>query len=131
MSDSTKTGQVSAVAKTKPHSIRTTESLWLSAKRRADGEGYKINFVVIELLEGYAAGALKLPTPQKVGDSTAKRVPGHSVRSTDALWNSARRRAAGDGLNMNDVITAILGGYSRGLLDLPKVTKTFATPKAV
>lgn len=116
--------------RTTPHSVRTTDSLWLSAERRARSEGVTMGFMVTELLEGYSRGILTLPKPSGA-KSTAKRGAGHSIRTTNALWAAAKRAAATDGLTMNEVIERILDGYSRGLMDLPKVTKQFvATKKA-
>lgn len=116
-------------ARTKPHSIRTTESLWLSAKRRADGEDVTMGYMITELMEGYARGLMTLPKDAGA-KSTAKREPGHSVRATDELWANAKRAASSEGLTMNDVVERILSGYARGLMDLPRVTKTFtATAK--
>lgn len=122
--------QRARAARTTPHSVRTTESLWLSAKRRADSEGVSMGTMVSELLEGYSKGLVTLPKTMG-GKSTAKRVAGHSIRTTDELWNAAKRAASQDGLTMNDVVELILSGYSRGLMDMPKVAKTFtATKKA-
>ncbi len=101
--------------KTKPHSIRMTESLWLSAKRRADEEQKSMNFVVGEFLDGYARGLVNLPR-QAANHSTARRDPGHSIRATDELWLSAQRRARQEGLTMNEVVSAILDGYATGLM---------------
>lgn len=115
--------------KTKPHSVRTTESQWLSAKRRADDEGVTMGHMITELMEGYARGLMDLPKTA-AGKSTAKREPKHSVRTTDELWASASRRAASEGITMNDVVEGILSGYTRGLMNLPKVTKTFVATKA-
>lgn len=44
------------------HSVRCTDELWTRAKRRADHEGVSMNFVVSQILEGYAAGLMDLPT---------------------------------------------------------------------
>lgn len=113
---------------TRPHSVRTTESLWLSAKRRADQDGVSMTYMLSELLDGYQRGLVNLPARQ-VGDSTAKRESSHSIRTTDTLWTKAKARAKDSGLTMNEVVVAILQGYSRGLMDLPKVTKSFITTK--
>lgn len=120
---------VASATKTKPHSVRTTESLWLSAKRRARQEGVTMGHMITELMDGYARGYVDLPKIGQFGDSTAKREPGHSVRATDVLWASAKRRADSEGITMNDVVTLILEGYSRGLMDLPKITKSFNVTK--
>lgn len=122
--------QETRAAKTSPHSIRTTESLWLAANRRAKSEGATMGFMITEMMEGYVRGFITLSRAMESGTTTAKRGSGHSVRTTDELWKAAKRRAGQDGWTMNEVIEAILAGYSRGLLDLPKVTKQYTRPKA-
>lgn len=124
----TKAKSPNGSAKTRPHSVRTTESLWLSAKRRADQDGVSMTYMISEILDGYQRGLVNLPSAN-AGDSTAKRESSRSVRTTDDLWEAAKRRASDQGLTMNGVIVAILQGYSRGLVDLPKVTKSFITAK--
>lgn len=47
-------------------SFRCSDEVWESAKRRASGEEVTVSFVLAELLEGYATGALDLPTTHKV-----------------------------------------------------------------
>lgn len=116
-------------AATTPHSVRTTESLWLSAKRRADSEGVSMAFMVTEIMDGYARGFLDLPKTTG-GKSTEQRKPGHSIRAADDLWAKTKRRAASEGLTMNDVVEKILSGYTRGMLDMPKTTKTFVKASA-
>jgi hypothetical protein len=51
--------------KTKPHSVRTTDELWATAKKRAEFEGVTMSHVINELLEGWAHGLLDLPTVTK------------------------------------------------------------------
>ncbi|AWN07761.1 hypothetical protein HOT31_gp090 [Microbacterium phage Hendrix] len=121
-------GGTASSTKTKPHSVRTTESLWLSAKRRADSENVTMGFMITEMMDGYARGFMDLPK-SAAPTSTAKREPKHSVRTTDQLWASAQRRARSEGITMNDVVEGILSGYTRGLMNLPKVTKTFVATK--
>lgn len=53
----------------------------------------------------------------------------HSVRVTDGLWAAARRRAEHEGVTINYVVGQILEGYAKGMLDLPKVTKTYSQPR--
>jgi hypothetical protein len=48
------------------------------------------------------------------------------VRTSDELWAAARRRAESEGMTINGVVEELLEGYARGLLNLPKVTKTYA-----
>jgi hypothetical protein len=92
-------------------------------------DGVTMGYMITELMEGWVRGFVNLPARGQFGDSTAKRLPGHSVRATDELWNAATRRAGDEGLTMNDVVESILAGYAHGMLDLPKVTKSFVTPK--
>ncbi len=49
----------------------------------------------------------------------------HSVRVHDVVWAAARRRAQSEGTTVNGVVEEILEGYGRGLIDLPKITKTY------
>ena len=51
-----------------------------------------------------------------------------SVRVGDDVWQAARKRADKEGVTINYVLGQILEGYSQDLLDLPTVTKTYATP---
>ncbi|QGZ16744.1 hypothetical protein PBI_DEWDROP_97 [Microbacterium phage Dewdrop] len=115
-------------SKTTPHSVRLRESLWVAAKRRADGENVTMAFMVNEIMDGYARGFLNLPKTD-TAKSTEKREPNHSIRASDELWKKARSRASDEGLTMNDVVEKILSGYARGLLDMPKMTKTFISQK--
>jgi len=115
---------------TSPHSVRCTESLWLSASRRAASDGVKINYAVNELLEGYGRGLLSVPPSGSLGKSTARTGASHSIRTPDNIWAAAQRRAASESRTMNDVVVAIMEGYSRGLMDLPRVTKQYVRKKA-
>ena len=56
----------------------------------------------------------------------SNKTAAHSVRTTDELWTKAKRRAEAEGVTMNFVINEILEGYSRGLMNLPRVTKQYA-----
>jgi hypothetical protein len=61
----------------------------------------------------------------------ATRKPATSVRSVrvrDDIWQAARKRATREGVTVNYVLGQLLEGYSRDLLDLPTVTKTYAKP---
>lgn len=49
----------------------------------------------------------------------------HSVRVHDDIWAAAKRRAATEGTTVNGVVEEILEGYGRGLINLPKITKTY------
>jgi hypothetical protein len=57
-----------------------------------------------------------------------QRKSAHSVRTSDDLWAAARRRAETEGSTMNKAIEELLEGYARGLINLPKVTKTYTSP---
>lgn len=51
----------------------------------------------------------------------------HSVRVHDDSWERAKKRAGEEGTTINGVVEEILEGYGRGLINLPKITKTYAT----
>lgn len=57
------------------------------------------------------------------------RSASHSVRCTDELWESAKARADDEGVTMNYVISEILEGYARKLMDLPEVTKIYSATR--
>lgn len=43
------------------HSVRAVDETWAKAKRRAESEGFTINHVLNEILDGYARGLINLP----------------------------------------------------------------------
>lgn len=49
----------------------------------------------------------------------------HSVRVHDDVWSKARTRAEHEGTTVNGVIEEIMEGYARGLINLPKIVKTY------
>jgi hypothetical protein len=49
----------------------------------------------------------------------------HSVRVHDDVWAKAKRRAELEGTTVNGVVEEILEGYGAGLINLPKITKTY------
>lgn len=51
--------------------------------------------------------------------------PSRSVRVSDETWNRARRRASFDRVTISHVAAQLIEGYAAGLIDLPKVTKTY------
>lgn len=51
----------------------------------------------------------------------------HSIRCHDDVWETAKRRATQEGIVLNTVLEEILEGYGKGLINLPKVTKSYAT----
>jgi hypothetical protein len=57
------------------HSIRCTDDLWKAAKDRADQEGVTMNYVITEIMEGYALGAMDLPSVEKAWTQTREVVP--------------------------------------------------------
>jgi hypothetical protein len=59
-----------------------------------------------------------------MGTTTAR-----SVRVADTVWERAKNRAAYDGTNISKVINALLEGYSKGLLDLPRVEVHYTQPR--
>lgn len=48
-----------------------------------------------------------------------------SVRLSNEVWFKARSRAEHEGTTVSYVIQSLLEGYSSGMLNLPKVTKTY------
>lgn len=55
------------------------------------------------------------------------RTSAHSVRTTDELWEKAKKRAVDEGVTLNFVVNEILEGYARGLVNLPKTVKQYQT----
>lgn len=55
--------------------------------------------------------------------------PARSVRIADETWDRARNRAAYEGVTISYVIGSLLEGYSKGLLNLPKVEVKYTQPK--
>ena len=56
-------------------------------------------------------------------------MPARSVRISDEVWDRARNRAAYEGVTVSHVIFSLLEGYSKGLLNLPKVEVKYQHPK--
>jgi hypothetical protein len=54
-----------------------------------------------------------------------------SMRTTPLIFDRAKRRADHEGVAMNTVLEELLEGYGLGLIDLPKVTKTYAQKATV
>ncbi len=59
----------------------------------------------------------------------ARPDPVRSVRVSEAVWESARRRATYEGVTMSHVMLSFVEGYAKGLVDLPRVTVQYALPK--
>lgn len=57
--------------------------------------------------------------------ATGRPKQSHSVRVHDEIWSKAKRRAESEGTTVNGVVEEILEGYGRGLLNLPKIVKTY------
>ena len=53
----------------------------------------------------------------------------HSLRVHDDVWARAQRRAQLEGHTINGVLEEILDGYGQGLLNMPKVTKSYGPKK--
>jgi hypothetical protein len=51
----------------------------------------------------------------------------HSIRCHNDVWEKAKRRAKQEGTVLNAVLEEILEGYGDGLINLPKVTKSYAS----
>jgi hypothetical protein len=65
--------------------------------------------------------------------SRSSQKSSHSMRVPDAVWASAQRRATAEGTTMNGMLNEFVEGYARGLINLPRVTKTYSpmvAPKA-
>jgi hypothetical protein len=60
----------------------------------------------------------------------AERKAAHSIRTTDSRWAAAKRRADADGTTVSEVMDELLDGYGRGLINLPKITKTYVQTSA-
>ena len=56
----------------------------------------------------------------------SKSDPVRSVRMSDAIWESARRRATYDGVTMSHVLVTFMEGYALGLIDLPRISVNFS-----
>jgi hypothetical protein len=56
-------------------------------------------------------------------------MPARSVRVGDEVWERSRSRAEYEGVTISHVINSLLEGYSKGLLDLPKVKVVYQQPK--
>lgn len=50
----------------------------------------------------------------------------HSLRVHDDVWARAHRRAELEGYTINGVLEELLEGYGNGMLNMPKVTKTYS-----
>lgn len=50
---------------TSVRSVRVPDHIWKTARERAEEEGVTVNFVLGQMLEGYARGLLNLPTVTK------------------------------------------------------------------
>lgn len=61
--------------------------------------------------------------------STNGAMPARSVRVSDEVWERAKSRAKYEGVTVSTVIFTLLEGYSKGLLNLPKVQVTYSQPK--
>ena len=70
-----------------------------------------------------------------MGDTRARprrakgSLPARSVRISDEVWERARNRAAYEQTTVSHVINSLLEGYSKGLLNLPKVEVKYQQPK--
>ena len=53
------------------------------------------------------------------------RLPVRSVRVADSIWHTAQARAEADGVTLSYVVTLLVDGYGRGLIDLPRVEAVF------
>lgn len=72
----------------------------------------------------------KLATAQRRPNGVP-HAPVRSVRVPEDVWQSAKRRATYEGVTMSHVLASIVEGYAQGLLDLPKITVSYSSPKDV
>lgn len=105
----------------KSHSVRIHDDPWQRGRERAAREGYNINQVVGEILEGYASGLVNLPVIKKALGARNS----HSVSVHNQVWAKARSRAKSEGSNVNAVVEIIVMGYAYGAISMPKIVKTY------
>jgi len=55
-------------------------------------------------------------------------VPVYSIRVPRVYWEKAKRRAAYEGITVSAAAAMFVEGYGDGLLDLPKITRTYSQP---
>lgn len=56
--------------------------------------------------------------------------PVRSVRIEESVWRRALARAKHEGVTMSHVMATLVEGYSRGLVDLPRVQLVFPVKSA-
>jgi len=53
--------------------------------------------------------------------------PTRSVRIDTETWDSAKKRAEGDGVSISRALNLLTQGYARGMINLPKVKIIYDT----
>jgi hypothetical protein len=87
--------------------------VWDAAGERARGEGLPLTWVTSRALTDYAAGYLSLPRTTTDAETGNRR--GRSVFASDAVWNTADKRRAEDGVrSMSALVEILLAAYARG-----------------
>ena len=54
--------------------------------------------------------------------------PARSVRVSDEAWEKARSRAEYEGVTVSHVAAVLIEGYSKGLINMPKVQVVYEPP---
>lgn len=55
----------------------------------------------------------------------ATRYPTRSVRIDDMTWDKAKTRAESEGVTISRVLSLLVEGYARGMVDLPRVQMVY------
>ena len=66
----------------------------------------------------------------KKRESTSRYDPIRSVRIGDEVWETARRRANFEGVNMSTVLQRLTEGYARSMINLPRLELVYTKPQA-
>jgi hypothetical protein len=63
------------------------------------------------------------------GRRRAANNPARSVRIEDPIWDRAVNRATAEGTTISEVIQLFVEGYSKGMLNAPRVQVVYQTPR--
>lgn len=61
--------------------------------------------------------------------SKQKNSPTRSIRIDEETWGAAKRRAESEGVSVSRALYLLTEGYSRGMINLPKVRLVYDTNK--
>lgn len=61
--------------------------------------------------------------------SQQKNSPTRSIRIDNETWEAAKRRAESDGVSISRALFLLTQGYSRGMVNLPKVRLVYDKQK--